>query len=132
MAEVDKNNLTLLIRESLNYFFRKNVDGKDYPTLRKLKSTLRNNIIFPLRRNIIEAYIVGSEAKGTANENSDLDIAIIVEPVRGKTSLQLTEAYHSKFSSEQFVPRWNGRKIDVQFFYPTDEELKSYQKIKLI
>jgi len=132
MAEVDKNNLTLLIRESLSYFFRKNVEGKDYPTLKKLRSILRNNIIVPLRRKVIEAYIIGSEAKGTANENSDLDIAIIIEPVRGKTALQLTETYHSKFSSEQFVPRWNGRKIDVQFFYPEDEELKKYQKIKLI
>lgn len=132
MAEVDKSQITLLIRESLSYFFRKNVDGKDYPTLKNLKSVLRNNIIFPLRRKIIEAYIVGSEAKGTANENSDLDIAIVVEPVRGKTSLQLTEAYHNKFSSEQFVPRWNGRKIDVQFFYPTDSELEGFQKIKLI
>ena len=130
MEQVDKI-LRYFIREQLDYMFREEQDGKVYPSLKQLKSILRSNIIVPLRRNIIEAYIVGSEAKGSAKPGSDLDIALVVEPVRGKTSLQLTELYHSKFSNEQFAPKWKGRKIDVQFFYIEDSELETYSKIKI-
>jgi predicted nucleotidyltransferase len=130
MEEADKI-LRFLIKEQLNYIFRETDTAKVYPTLRQLRSILRNNIIVPLKRKIHAAYIIGSEAKGTAKTTSDLDIAIIIDPVRGKTALQLTEIYHSKFYNENFTPKWNGRKIDVQFFYPGDSDLESYSKIEL-
>jgi len=102
-----------------------------YPTLAWLRSALRNNLVAPVRRPILAAYVVGSEAKGTARPDSDLDIAVVIPRVQGKTALQITEEWHSRFSSQQFWPHWNGRPVDVQFFYEDDPELAGYDKIPL-
>lgn len=102
-----------------------------YPTVKQVKSLLRNNLVAPTRRKVLSACIVGSEAKGIARPDSDLDIAVVVEPVRGKTALRLTEEYHGKFISNRFKPTWEGRRVDVQFFYPGDTELGTYSKIEL-
>ena len=101
-------------------------------SLRWIRAQLHNNLTYSCKRTILDAYIVGSIAKGTANQDSDLDIAFIIYPVEGKTSLQLTESYHQKFTNDSQKPTWNGRVVDVQFFYKDDSELKNYTKIKLI
>lgn len=111
-------------------FVIENYGGK-YPTIKWLKSALKNNIESRVDKPILAAYIVGSEAKGTAREDSDLDIAIIISPIRGKTALQFTDNYHAKFSNERWKPHWKGRIVDFQFFYPEDPELKTYTKLEL-
>lgn len=102
-----------------------------FPSLKWLKSELRNNLVVQFRKPIFGAYIVGSVAKGTASPESDLDIAVIISPVRGKTSLRYTETYHSEFSSNELKPKWENRVVDFQFFYPNDSELQKYDKIIL-
>lgn len=84
-----------------------------------------------MRLNVRKAFIIGSEAKGNATNGSDLDAAIVISPIKGKTSIQYTENYHSYFTKEYEKPHWNGRCIDFQFFYETDKELISYEKIEL-
>ena len=103
-----------------------------YPTLSWVRQTLRYCVFAPSRRKILAAYIVGSEAKGTARPDSDLDIAVIIDPVRGKSSMQYSDQYHWKFPSDESKPTWNGRRVDFQFFYPTDPELETYSKIQLL
>ena len=102
------------------------------PTVAWLRRELRNNLIVPLKKPFKDVYVVGSEARGTATASSDLDIAIVIPPIQNKSSLKATEAYHQKFKSETFKPKWRGRVIDVQLFYPGDEELGGYEKIKLV
>lgn len=102
-----------------------------YPTISWMRTQLRDNLIARTRYKILGAYVIGSEAKGLARPDSDLDIAVIIPPVRGKTALQITEYYHSKFADERWKPKWNGRIVDIQFFYSTDAELASYSKIPL-
>jgi predicted nucleotidyltransferase len=80
---------------------------------------------------VLGAFVVGSEAKETARSNSDLDIAVIIPPVMGKTALRYTEEYHSHFPNDETKPCWNGRRVDFQFFYPNALELETYQKIPL-
>ena len=101
-----------------------------YPTLKWLKAKLRYNLVAPTRRKILAAYIVGSFAKGTQGELSDLDIAIIVKPVRGKTSLKLTELYHAKFSGDTLKIHWQGRVVDIQFFYPGETD--NHERVELL
>lgn len=105
-----------------------NLNG--YPTKSWIKnlfrwSNPRINVKF------LDAFIVGSEAKGIAKPDSDLDIAVIIEPIRGKTALKKTEEYHSRFFTDAQKPKWNDRIVDIQFFYPNDPELQSYSKIDL-
>jgi predicted nucleotidyltransferase len=66
-----------------------------YPDKRWVISQLRNNLTSRTRRPVLDTFIIGSEARGTVTAESDLDIAVIVPKVKGKTSLQLTEQYHS-------------------------------------
>lgn len=84
-----------------------------------------------MRRKILGAFIVGSEARGTARPDSDLDVAVIIPHVRGKTSLRVTEKYQAHFTGNSQKPKWNGRVVDVQFFYPDDLELGRYDKIEM-
>jgi predicted nucleotidyltransferase len=107
-------------------------NDQHYPTLRWVVSQLRNNIEARAAYKVLGAFIVGSEAKGIARPDSDLDIAVIIPPVRGKSALQISNYYQSKFSDERWKPKWNGRIVDIQFFYATDPELASYSKIPLI
>lgn len=80
---------------------------------------------------MLAAYIVGSEARGTARPDSDIDITVVVEPLKRKTSLKLTEEYYQKFKSNKYRERWNGRLIDFQFFFPGEIEQLNYSKIPL-
>ena len=101
--------------------------GSDrYPTLDWVVERLRNSLVSRIDYPILDAFIVGSEARGTARPDSDLDIAVIIPLVRGKTALQISEAYHAKFRSNAALPHWQGRRVDVQFFYPDDPELQTY------
>lgn len=98
-----------------------------YPDMKWIRSTLR--WFRPrVRTPILAAYIVGSEARGTAHSNSDLDIALVITSVQGKTSLQFSDYYHQR---QTHLPEWNGRKVDFQFFYPEDMELAHYSKISV-
>lgn len=102
---------------------------KDYPTLPEIKSLLRNNLVKPLRIKVLEAFIIGSEAKGTSTEKSDLDIAVVIPVMKRKTSIQFSEIYHSHFKFENQKPKWKDKRIDFQFYYETDKDLQDIQKI---
>lgn len=106
-------------------------ENQKYPSKKFIIFNLRNNLTSRVKYKILGAYVIGSEAKGTANPDSDLDIAIIIPTSDRITSLKRTEIYQSKFSSDDEKPKWNNRVIDFQFFYPDDEELSIYNKIKL-
>ena len=77
---------------------------------------------------ILASYIVGSEAKGCARADSDLDIAIVIPKKVRLSALQVTEHYHAKFKADNQKPSWNGRQVDLQFFYSGDVALASNKK----
>jgi predicted nucleotidyltransferase len=104
---------------------------KEYPSLKWVREKLRFNLVKPIKKKVLKAFIVGSEAKGTAKPDSDLDIAVVIENMPRKTSLQFTEEYQSSFVSDKWKPKWNGRIVDFQFFYFDDKELDKYSKIEL-
>ena len=102
-----------------------------YPNKRWVTSQLRNNLFSRVNYPVLDAFIVGSEAKGTAKEDSDLDIAVIIPQSRYGNALQKTVYYQQKFRNDAQKPNWNGRIVDFQFFYPDDPELATYNKIYL-
>ena len=110
--------------------------NNNMPSMNFLKGILKNNLYARLTKDqlkkIKDMYIVGSYAKGTYNENSDIDIAVIMEPIKNKTSLQFTEYFHSKYKTDKAKPKFNGKIIDFQFFWTTDNMWKKYSKIKII
>lgn len=95
----------------------------EYPSLVWVKGNLRNNLIKPLRLKVTRAFIVGSYANGTFDENSDLDIAVVIPRRIGISSMQFSEDYHSNFTSNEQKPKWNNKIVDLQFFYENDAEL---------
>ena len=97
-----------------------------------IKRTLRWSPYASMRPKIIAAYIVGSEAKGTAGPDSDIDIALIVSRTPGLRSIKKTENYHNKFPGDEDKPHHNGRRVDFQFFSPDEmPEIESYSRIEL-
>lgn len=103
------------------------------PTQRWVKAELRNGAgtFSRIQVNFVTAYIVGSVALRQDSPESDLDIAIVIQPKRGKSSLKLSEHYHAQFRSDKLKPRWENRVVDFQFFYPDDPQLTEYVKIEL-
>jgi predicted nucleotidyltransferase len=104
----------------------------NYPNRFWIQNQLRYPLCGPaFRRRILNAFVIGSEARGLAKPGSDLDIAVVIPPIRGVDSLKLSERYHQHMAGDHCVPEWEGRKVDFQFFYPTDPELEQYQKIPI-
>ena len=93
-------------------------------TLDRVGKLMRNNLWVKRKYTILSACVVGSVARGTDHDNSDIDIAVIIPKVRGKRAITVTEQYHQK-------PHFNGRQVDLQFFYENDPALKSYDTIPL-
>ena len=102
------------------------------PTKAKVGSLMRNNLWVKRKYEITDAFVVGSVAKGTATPDSDIDIAVIIPSVRGKSSLQVTEQYHSRFYENRQMPHFKGRRVDLQFFYESDlPKIADYAKLPL-
>lgn len=99
--------------------------------LKTVKSLLRNNNGRRYRGIIIQAFIVGSVAKGTAKPESDLDIALVIPAIRGKNSLRYSEEFHQRYRNDFCYPKHAGRKVDFQFFYVGNKELADYSKIEI-
>ena len=90
---------------------------------------LAHNPYRPYRGVILDSFVVGSEAKGTARSNSDLDVAVVIHRRTGSSSVQFSDRWNSAQQADKHF--WNERKIDFQFFYPDDPELSWYSKIPL-
>jgi predicted nucleotidyltransferase len=103
-----------------------------YPSIEWIKDQLYYTLYEELETDLLGAFVVGSVAKGTSHADSDLDIAVVIEPVeRFPDPIKLTDFYHSRFTSDWQKPMWNNQIVDFQFFYPNDPILQSYNKIPL-
>ena len=104
----------------------------ELPTLKWVKSKLRNNVTFRVREKVLAAYVIGSIAKGTAKPNSDLDIAVVIPAKRRVSALRLSERFHLKMALTGGInPTFLGRRVDFQFFFPDAGILATYPAIKL-
>lgn len=101
----------------------------EYPSVRWLVAELRNNVVSRVPYKVWSAYVVGSEALGTARPDSDLDIAVVIPSSARVSALKRTERYQAKFTDEAQKATWAGRRVDIQFFYADDPELARYAKI---
>lgn len=124
MTVSQKNLIRKLIKEELNKFDK-------YPSKKDIIKMLRYNLTSRINFKLLAGYVIGSEAKGTSTEDSDLDIGIIIPKSKYVSSLKRTENYHSKFMSDEQKPKWRDKIVDFQFFYEDDPELKEYNKIQL-
>jgi predicted nucleotidyltransferase len=109
-----------------------------FPSVAWCRSMLHNRGYVRLDRKfwrITNAFVVGSVARGRAKADSDLDIAVIIERRDGrphsKSALKVSEEFHQRYRNYDYVPKWNGRYVDFQFFYQDDRELERYSKIEL-
>ena len=121
------------VESKANALARMLIGESDYPPLRWIKKELAFSFYSNPKRidDVIAAYVVGSRARGTSKPNSDLDIAVVINPRRGLSALQFTDRYHAGFTSDTQKPKWNGIPVDFQFFYPNDPELNSYSKLAI-
>lgn len=114
---------------------REYISNNIFPDLKSIKHALRWGLHGRFNYPVIGAYVIGSRARGDFNEDSDIDIGVVISPVRGKSSLKITENYHSKYHNNFEKPRFNDMIIDFQFFYPGELEYlvenENYSIIKI-
>jgi predicted nucleotidyltransferase len=105
---------------------------EELPTRSFVRSQLRGGRV-RFRRPVIGMYLVGSRARLDREHraDSDVDIALVIAPVRGKTSLRVSENFHARYGSDAAKPAHEGKRVDFQFFYPGEIEAEGYSAIEL-
>lgn len=102
------------------------------PSLRWVRTNLRNNSGFRFRPKVLRAFVVGSVAKGNFHAKSDLDIAVVIPQKKRVSALRFTEDFHTRMAvTRSRYPQFNGRRVDFQFFYAGDPTLTRYSRISL-
>lgn len=110
------------------------------PTQSEIVEVLRRHPLLKLREPVKCAFVVGSFAKGTQNDESDVDVLLEVPPHEGFEVPELEEHYR-RLLREHFMrhnirgkddsvhPQWCGRRVDVYFTY--DASLETRPKVLL-
>ncbi len=103
------------------------------PTQEEIVAVLRAHTLLKLRERVQRAFLIGSFAKGTQHEDSDVDILLEVSPKDGYSAEELTAKYRRALQ-QYFVrhdirgkddsvhPQWCGRRVDVYFTYDAAPE----------
>ena len=111
------------------------------PTHTEIVEVLQDHALVRLRKRVLRAYLVGSFAKGCANDASDVDILLEVRPAKGQSAQELEDYYRRKLldyfvkhdirgKRDDIHPNWCGRRVDVYFTYDADSE--SRPKVLLV
>lgn len=87
------------------------------PTRGQALSLLRNNLWVKRRYAPTHIFLAGSTVRGEATPESDLDILMVIPPVRGKRAITVSEQYHARFTHDHQKPHFQGRLVDFQFYY---------------
>jgi predicted nucleotidyltransferase len=111
--------------------------GMRYPKLDYIKSLLE--FTFPELEAIVQkAFILGSFARGTENVDSDLDVALIVDPEEVTAMLDELDILDIDSLNAELLNiradtgwEWEGRPLDLQVYSANDPRLKNYSKIPL-
>lgn len=110
------------------------------PTQAEVVAILRRHPLVRLREAVKCAFLVGSFATGTQNDDSDVDVLLEVEP-RPDTSPSELEEQYRRALREHFMrhgirgkddsvhPQWCGRRVDLYFTY--DAALETRPKVAL-
>jgi predicted nucleotidyltransferase len=103
------------------------------PSQDEIVEALKKHPLIRLREKVRRAYVVGSFAKGCANDESDVDVLLEVPPRAGLTAAELEEQYRQALrqyfvthdlrgKQDSVHPNWCGRRVDVYFTYAADTE----------
>jgi hypothetical protein len=100
--------------------------SSEYPSVRWCRTALRNSRVGPNRRTwqIGRGYVIDTAGLGWETPESHLVIALEIarrDGTRPKLSANQVSAYfHASFTSETQWPQWQGRPVDLEFFYAAD------------
>jgi len=123
--------------KNINSKFQKNLPGSF-----ELLNILDSHPLIPkIKENINAIYIIGSFASGTQNDDSDLDILLEIDTVKGHDENDISEKYRNKLrnyflehkiegKADNLHPQWNGRRIDLYFTY--DASQNTGPKVKIV
>jgi predicted nucleotidyltransferase len=112
----------------------------DLPTKDEITQVILDHPLVKFTGKVKNAYIIGSFAKGSPNEMSDVDVLFEVNKRKGYTEQQLIEKYRRGLQQyfvenkimerrDDLHPQWNGRRVDIYFTYDASKETRP--KVKL-
>lgn len=105
------------------------------PTLTELVAILKSHPLIQLRHKPKQAFVVGSFAKGSQGEHSDLDILFEIRKNSTFTAEEIEDSYR-RLLRQYFVqhniqgkadhihPQWCERRIDLYFTFDADQETR--------
>lgn len=110
------------------------------PTQQEIVAILRAHPLIRLKGKVLRSFLVGSFAKNSAHDDSDVDILLEVEPIKGIDEATLENDYRKPLQrhfmlnnirgkDDSVHPQWQGRRVDLYFTY--DAELETRPKIEL-
>ena len=85
-------------------------------TVNQIKRGLSMNAYHSTKRSISAAAVVADPLYTIDGRN--IVVFAVIKPVRGKSSIQFSERFHSHFRSESEWPQYAGKPVDIQFLYP--------------
>jgi predicted nucleotidyltransferase len=111
------------------------------PRAAEIISILRNHALVGNIGRVKSVYAIGSFAKGTHRDNSDIDVLVEIYPIKDTTPEDFTENKRRKIMNyfvknnlqgihDYVHPLWNGRRIDLYFTY--DASMETRPKMKLL
>ena len=111
------------------------------PTQAEIVEVLKSHPLIRLREPVSRAFVVGSFAKGTANEESDIDILLEVRAKADVEAKDVEDGYRQALRShfmkndirgkmDSVHPQWCGRRVDVYMTY--DASLEVRPKVELL
>lgn len=110
------------------------------PAQAEIVAILKAHPLIRLREKVLRAFVVGSFAKGSANEESDVDILLEVASREGVNALELEDSYRHALRNhfvkndirgqmDSVHPQWCGRRVDIYMTY--DANLEARPKVEL-
>lgn len=105
------------------------------PTKDEIVGLLKSHPLVKLAESPSRVFVIGSFAKGTQRDHSDIDVLLEIQRKRnGDTAEDVAEHYRSKIRKffiahdlrgkhDSAHPQWDGRRVDIYFTYNGDEGL---------
>lgn len=110
------------------------------PVKKEIIDVIKNHKLIKYKGKVINAYLVGSHAKGTPRDDSDIDIVLQIPVQKDYSEEDFTKlkrkALQDYFMKNNIVgkadhihPNYKGKRVDVYFTY---KELKEGESVKLL
>lgn len=105
----------------------------EFPSFQEVERVVREHPLIKFKEEIKRIFVVGSFAKGTQKESSDVDILLEIPPVADRTAAEVAEHYRTglrdyfvrnniRGTADEVHPQLMGRRADLYITYDAGQD----------